>query len=165
VPETRQNNQPQHNYMASSDIEQNIYNLVNSLTLNGFQSGTTIEADITIEGEVEVESDEEIYLSLRELNEITCVDLWQNFEKPSFSPGFTGFTGSGDDNGDVNQEPDACSICKIEFAPLNICRQINSCQHIFHCACIDMWLSSNNTCPMCRHDLSGDVVLSSRVST
>jgi hypothetical protein len=31
-------------------------------------------------------------------------------------------------------------------------RQLPACRHLFHVGCIDMWLHSHRTCPLCRCD-------------
>lgn len=46
-----------------------------------------------------------------------------------------------------------CTICLETFEEKKKARQI-ICQHIFHQECIDVWLCMNQTCPMCREDLS-----------
>lgn len=44
-----------------------------------------------------------------------------------------------------------CSICKEDIF-LDIIRELN-CRHYFHINCIDIWLTENSKCPLCRHDL------------
>lgn len=44
-----------------------------------------------------------------------------------------------------------CSICLNEKTD-NITRKL-ICNHYFHINCIEMWLSDNNNCPICRHNL------------
>ncbi|ORY98280.1 hypothetical protein BCR41DRAFT_364457 [Lobosporangium transversale] len=37
-----------------------------------------------------------------------------------------------------------------------------SCNHEYHAECIDIWLTSKSTqCPLCKHDLFGDVEMPS----
>ena len=48
----------------------------------------------------------------------------------------------------INNYDDICSICR-DATKNNLCRQL-SCNHIFHCECIDTWLSESNSCPYCR---------------
>lgn len=45
---------------------------------------------------------------------------------------------------------DTCSICFEEFGNESIrqCKKI--CNNIFHTECINLWLSKNNSCPLCR---------------
>ena len=47
----------------------------------------------------------------------------------------------------------SCSICRENFTGSDVVRKINSCNHIFHISCIDIWFESNITCPVCRSDL------------
>ncbi|KAK2657936.1 hypothetical protein Ddye_010988 [Dipteronia dyeriana] len=43
-----------------------------------------------------------------------------------------------------------CSVCLCEFKEGEQIRVLPECLHLFHVACIDMWLSSHNNCPNCR---------------
>jgi hypothetical protein len=47
-----------------------------------------------------------------------------------------------------------CSICHISIINNEICRKINTCNHIFHQNCIDTWFNRHNTCPICRTIIS-----------
>ena len=53
----------------------------------------------------------------------------------------------------LNTTEDRCCICRENFRDTDIVRKINSCGHVFHINCVDTWLESNTTCPMCRHDI------------
>ncbi|RWR92473.1 E3 ubiquitin-protein ligase ATL6-like protein [Cinnamomum micranthum f. kanehirae] len=46
-----------------------------------------------------------------------------------------------------------CAVCLCEFEDDETLRLIPKCSHVFHPDCIDMWLSSHTTCPVCRADL------------
>lgn len=43
-----------------------------------------------------------------------------------------------------------CAICLAEFQEREWVKEIPSCRHVFHSDCIDKWLSSHVTCPLCR---------------
>ncbi|KAF2285844.1 hypothetical protein GH714_008387 [Hevea brasiliensis] len=46
---------------------------------------------------------------------------------------------------------DECAICLEEFKEGEKCRMlVPSCVHIFHKDCIDIWLSEDTRCPLCR---------------
>ena len=45
---------------------------------------------------------------------------------------------------------DTCSICFEEFGSENINQCKMTCKNIFHTECINLWLSKNNSCPLCR---------------
>ncbi|XP_010435962.1 PREDICTED: uncharacterized protein LOC104719693 [Camelina sativa] len=47
-----------------------------------------------------------------------------------------------------------CAICLSEFEDQETLRWMPPCSHTFHANCIDVWLSSRSTCPVCREDLS-----------
>ncbi|KAG9144385.1 hypothetical protein Leryth_017522 [Lithospermum erythrorhizon] len=46
-----------------------------------------------------------------------------------------------------------CAICLNEFKDEENLRLIPKCCHVFHPECIDTWLVSRSTCPVCRADL------------
>ncbi|KAJ1395643.1 Zinc finger, RING-type [Sesbania bispinosa] len=46
-----------------------------------------------------------------------------------------------------------CAICLLEFEEDSMLRLLTVCYHVFHQECIDLWLSSHKTCPVCRKDL------------
>ncbi|KAL3354380.1 hypothetical protein AABB24_018832 [Solanum stoloniferum] len=43
-----------------------------------------------------------------------------------------------------------CPICLSEFEVSELVRLIPYCRHVFHQQCLDTWLSSHVTCPLCR---------------
>lgn len=43
-----------------------------------------------------------------------------------------------------------CAICLSEFEEREWVKGIPYCGHVFHAECIDTWLSSHVTCPLCR---------------
>ncbi|KAL5835608.1 hypothetical protein ACOSQ3_015166 [Xanthoceras sorbifolium] len=47
-----------------------------------------------------------------------------------------------------------CAVCLCEFEDDETLRLIPKCDHVFHPECIDAWLSSHTTCPVCRSNLS-----------
>ncbi|KAK9163890.1 hypothetical protein Syun_004792 [Stephania yunnanensis] len=47
-----------------------------------------------------------------------------------------------------------CAVCLSEFEEQETLRWLPKCDHVFHPDCIDAWLSSHSTCPVCRSDLS-----------
>ncbi|PWA60529.1 Zinc finger, RING/FYVE/PHD-type [Artemisia annua] len=52
------------------------------------------------------------------------------------------------------KDPFDCAVCLCEFSPHDKLRLIPICSHAFHIQCIDTWLLSNSTCPLCRANLS-----------
>lgn len=52
---------------------------------------------------------------------------------------------------EIQTEPD-CPICLMEFNGDDDVRQLN-CKHVFHKECIDIWLTLNATCPICRQQI------------
>ncbi|CAH9088077.1 unnamed protein product [Cuscuta epithymum] len=53
------------------------------------------------------------------------------------------------------KEPFDCAVCLSEFLENDKLRLLPTCGHAFHINCIDTWLLSNSTCPLCRGTLFG----------
>ncbi|XP_004489862.1 RING-H2 finger protein ATL46 [Cicer arietinum] len=51
------------------------------------------------------------------------------------------------------KEPFDCAVCLCEFLEQDKLRLLPNCNHAFHINCIDTWLLSNSTCPLCRGTL------------
>ena len=49
--------------------------------------------------------------------------------------------------------PLECAICLNEFHDHEILRLLPKCNHVFHPHCVDPWLASHVTCPVCRENL------------
>nr|BAJ97217.1 predicted protein [Hordeum vulgare subsp. vulgare] len=66
--------------------------------------------------------------------------------------------GAGDAGGG-GKDPFDCAVCLCEFAPDDQLRLLPKCSHAFHLECIDTWLLSHSTCPLCRRSLlaAGDL--------
>ncbi|KAJ1690126.1 hypothetical protein LUZ63_014281 [Rhynchospora breviuscula] len=43
-----------------------------------------------------------------------------------------------------------CAVCLLEFEDNDYLRTLPFCSHAFHVECIDVWLRSHATCPLCR---------------
>ena len=43
-----------------------------------------------------------------------------------------------------------CSVCLAEVKQKEMVKQLPACAHLFHEECIDLWLLSYRTCPVCR---------------
>lgn len=50
-----------------------------------------------------------------------------------------------------------CTICLSEFEEEENLRVLPSCRHSFHLDCIDIWLQSNDNCPLCRSSITGTI--------
>ncbi|OEL14598.1 hypothetical protein BAE44_0024383 [Dichanthelium oligosanthes] len=46
-----------------------------------------------------------------------------------------------------------CAVCLSELADGEKVRALPSCGHVFHVECVDAWLRSRTTCPVCRADV------------
>ncbi|KAK1288530.1 E3 ubiquitin-protein ligase ATL6 [Acorus calamus] len=49
-----------------------------------------------------------------------------------------------------------CAICINEFEDDKTLRLLPKCDHVFHTDCIDTWLATHTTCPVCRSNLVPD---------
>lgn len=47
-----------------------------------------------------------------------------------------------------------CAVCLSMLEEDQIARRLPNCNHVFHIACIDKWLTAQPTCPICRSDVS-----------
>ncbi|KAL6008356.1 hypothetical protein ACLOJK_033865 [Asimina triloba] len=68
---------------------------------------------------------------------------------------FPTFTYSSVKDKDVrhgNDRPE-CTVCLAEFSDDDELRMLTGCSHVFHLECIDLWLQTHTTCPICRRDL------------
>ncbi|XWS27286.1 hypothetical protein CRYUN_Cryun26dG0101900 [Craigia yunnanensis] len=54
------------------------------------------------------------------------------------------------------KNPFDCAVCLCEFGPEDKLRLLPKCSHAFHMECIDTWLLSHSTCPLCRGSLLPD---------
>ncbi len=52
-----------------------------------------------------------------------------------------------------------CAVCLNEFGEEDRLRLLPKFKHAFHTLCIDTWLLSNSTCPLCRRSLLPDPVI------
>ncbi|GJP37178.1 hypothetical protein CLOM_g21614 [Closterium sp. NIES-68] len=46
-----------------------------------------------------------------------------------------------------------CAVCLGEYAAGERIKVVPACAHGFHADCIDLWLATKTTCPICRTDL------------
>ncbi|KAL5699368.1 RING-type E3 ubiquitin transferase [Ranunculus cassubicifolius] len=51
------------------------------------------------------------------------------------------------------KNPFDCAVCLCEFEADDKLRLLPKCSHAFHLECIDTWLLSHSTCPICRGSL------------
>ncbi|XWS60708.1 hypothetical protein CRYUN_Cryun07bG0058900 [Craigia yunnanensis] len=56
------------------------------------------------------------------------------------------------------KKPFDCAVCLCELLDHDKLRLLPMCSHAFHIDCIDTWLLSNSTCPLCRGTLTGSSV-------
>jgi E3 ubiquitin-protein ligase RNF38/44 len=50
-----------------------------------------------------------------------------------------------------------CPVCLSVFSDGEEIRQLSVCKHSFHTSCIDLWLSNNSDCPICRATVASAV--------
>lgn len=64
--------------------------------------------------------------------------------------------GHGADGGSskVGKRSALCPVCLEDVEAGEVVRQLPACGHLFHVECIDMWLHSHATCPLCRSEVS-----------
>ncbi|KAG0495902.1 hypothetical protein HPP92_000593 [Vanilla planifolia] len=50
-----------------------------------------------------------------------------------------------------------CAVCLSAAEEGELMRLLPGCRHVFHVACIDMWLYSHSTCPVCRAEAKAEI--------
>ncbi|XVE52692.1 hypothetical protein DITRI_Ditri02bG0143100 [Diplodiscus trichospermus] len=50
-----------------------------------------------------------------------------------------------------------CAVCLSQFEDGEELRTLPECLHSYHAPCIDMWLYSHSSCPMCRADATANL--------
>ncbi|KAJ3685126.1 hypothetical protein LUZ61_014290 [Rhynchospora tenuis] len=61
---------------------------------------------------------------------------------------------SRSENGNVTLSGvDECAVCLSSLEEGEVVRMLPACRHVFHVACIDKWLTSSASCPVCRADV------------
>jgi len=54
---------------------------------------------------------------------------------------------------DLFGEEGFCPVCQTALADGERVRAVVKCQHLFHAKCLEPWLETNNTCPLCRIEI------------
>ncbi|CAI9303038.1 unnamed protein product [Lactuca saligna] len=72
---------------------------------------------------------------------------------PAVIATFPSFLYSGVKGIKIGQTVLECAVCLNEFQDHETLRLLPKCSHVFHKDCIDMWLASHVTCPVCRANL------------
>lgn len=53
-----------------------------------------------------------------------------------------------------------CAVCLAALEEGELTRLLPTCRHVFHVECIDMWLYSHSSCPICRAEVEAPPTLS-----
>ncbi|CAK8573540.1 unnamed protein product [Lathyrus sativus] len=53
-----------------------------------------------------------------------------------------------------DEGPLPCAVCLSDFNDNDTVRVLPQCNHYFHPPCVDVWLSTHVTCPVCRSNLN-----------
>ncbi|CAH8385364.1 unnamed protein product [Eruca vesicaria subsp. sativa] len=46
-----------------------------------------------------------------------------------------------------------CAVCLSVLEEQDTARELPNCRHVFHVVCVDTWLSTCSTCPVCRNEV------------
>ncbi|KAM0886375.1 hypothetical protein ACQ4PT_029732 [Festuca glaucescens] len=58
--------------------------------------------------------------------------------------------GRGGEGGGSSRGWAQCAVCLSLVQEGEMVRQLPACMHLFHVGCVDTWLQSHSTCPLCR---------------
>nr|XP_009760219.1 PREDICTED: RING-H2 finger protein ATL29-like [Nicotiana sylvestris] len=58
-----------------------------------------------------------------------------------------------------------CAVCLNDVSGGDMCRKLPKCDHVFHLECVDAWLQSNWTCPLCRRQITDGTPKQQRENT
>ncbi|KAL6876441.1 hypothetical protein ACP4OV_013013 [Aristida adscensionis] len=67
----------------------------------------------------------------------------------AYAPPAAAKGGAGGDGSSV-----LCAVCLEDVRAGEMVRRLPACAHLFHVDCVDAWLRSHRTCPLCRRALS-----------
>lgn len=56
-------------------------------------------------------------------------------------------------NGDDVAAATECSVCLCLLEEKDTARMLPNCKHVFHVTCVDTWLTTHSTCPVCRAEV------------
>ena len=110
-------------------------------------------------------------ISLANINKISTILKYEDYNNDNNNNNNNNNNSASDnDNNDNNSKSDndsesdndLCTICQQIIIDNDIIRILNHCKHLFHLQCVDIWLSNNNTCPSCRHNISEIIPPSTR---
>ncbi|CAL5059060.1 unnamed protein product [Urochloa decumbens] len=69
---------------------------------------------------------------------------------PTFAYELKNAVGGGDLESGAAAGREQCPVCLEDVEGGDMVRRLPACKHMFHVECIDMWLHSHRTCPVCR---------------
>ncbi|KAG2244003.1 hypothetical protein Bca52824_094138 [Brassica carinata] len=46
-----------------------------------------------------------------------------------------------------------CAVCLTLLEEKDMARMLPNCKHVFHVTCVDTWLTTHSTCPICRTEV------------
>ncbi|XP_013752066.2 RING-H2 finger protein ATL40 [Brassica napus] len=56
-------------------------------------------------------------------------------------------------NGNHDVSATECAVCLALLEEKDAARMLPNCKHVFHVACVDTWLATHSTCPICRSEV------------
>lgn len=64
----------------------------------------------------------------------------------------------------VSAEDAECCICLTRYKDNELLKEL-PCTHLFHVGCVDQWLKINSSCPLCKRQLNGSMIMADHTSS
>nr|CAB3265646.1 RING finger protein 215-like [Phallusia mammillata] len=94
-------------------------------------------------------------VSLQEMTERTVKNMQVQIFRLRARKKRIGNLFGGTSNPDLKQKTERCAVCLDNYYSLQRLRVL-PCGHRFHINCVDPWLLTRRTCPLCKYDILGE---------
>jgi len=102
---------------------------------------------------------------MESINQIAISDLIRSFLQGGTGTNTDAYTAPNPTSAQIESAtqrlsyvgPDTeCAICQDSIVTNEVVRRVNTCQHMYHDACLITWFERHATCPLCRNDIRAE---------